>query len=344
MQINNLKIKMICKKLSTFFLGLVIILISLTPAFTQENINEQPTENWLKEYNIHSDQFLYHRYDLYSKEDIAKFREKLESLITSKTKDEWEGIYSVGYEETVGFSQFRWNSDIGFINFHLYTCLPELRHIGYGKVVNAPDFIQLIPEFVNNSRRKPVASRYIKVKWGENRYLVEEDSLLAFSEKAVGIFVEPKDPSNENYQKWANFWVMGDFDKSLIGLPEFPGNYKRFQRLPIEAKIIMLGKRVIEQEKVIGNTYYNGETAFYTVTIDAGQNEGVKLGMKFDIPKIEDELFITEVYPTTATGLVIRSIDDDKNDLCFDEISNRKLCPEIRTSLKVKTQIRKFWF
>jgi hypothetical protein len=129
----------------------------------------------------------------------------------------------------------------------------------------------------------------------------------------------------------------------LVGLPEFPASYKKLQRLPIESKVIAVGKRVVEEEKTLGNAYYS-EAAWYTVTIGAGTDKGVKVGMKFDISEIEDELFITQVNQKTSIGLIRRSINDNKMDSCFDENSDETECPKIKTSLKVKTQIGKFWW
>ncbi|HLM00923.1 MAG TPA: hypothetical protein VK400_07685 [Pyrinomonadaceae bacterium] len=313
-------------------LALLILFAFVHICSGQSPEETQPTENWLwKDYKIFPDSRLYHLYERYSKEDIVKFREKLDLLKNAQFADEWEGIYTVGYEETVGFSQFRWRNDVGFLSFHIYTCLPELRSINYGKIINTPDFIQLSPEYAENSPRRHAAAKYIKVKWGEHRFLVEESALPAFAEKAVGIFVNPDDPENENYHKWINHWVQGDFEKPYAGLPEFPEKYKKFQRLPIEAKIIAVGKRAVEEN-----------AASYTVTINAGRNKGVKKGLHFDVPEIEQNLEITQVNDATAVGIIARSIDENENDQCFGDDFNKIICPKIKSGLKVKTQIGSF--
>ena len=325
------------------FLILIVLFASFQICFGQSEEDTQPTENWLKSYNIYSEEFLFHRYDRYSKQDIINFRKNLDLLNSSKPDDEWEGVYSVGYEETVGFSQLRWQSDVGFISFYIYTCLPELRQINYGKIIDSPDAIQIIPEFAENSPRKQTSVRYIKVKWNDKLYLVEESSLPAFAEKAVGIYVEPKDSSDQNYQKWANNWIKGDSEKPLTGLPELPLNYKKFQRLPIEAKIISTGKRTVEEDKLLGNTTYS-EAAFYEVIIDAGKDKVIKKGMTFEVPEIENSLIITQVNSKTAVGIVSRPIDANKNDECFGENFDKIPCPKIRNGLKVKTQIGLFYW
>lgn len=302
----------------------------------------QPAENWLKQYTNYNEQFLYHRFDRYSKDDVVKFKEKFNSLNNSKNKDDWDGIYSVGYGDEVGFSQLRLKSDAGFVSFYVYTCLPELHYLNFGKIVKSLGTIQLLPEFGENSPRKATPLTYVKIKWSDRHYLVEESSVPAFAEKVVGTYVEPEDTSNENYRKWNNYWVSGDSEKPLVGLPQFPASYKKFQRLPIETKIISVGTRTVEEEKTLGNaTYYN--SAFYTVTIGAGKDKGVKEGMIFDIPEIESSLQITQVNQRNANGIIVQDIDVEKKDKCVDDNSSKIACRKIKNNLKVKTQTGIFY-
>lgn len=314
------------------FLALLILFAFVHICFGQNSEETQPTENWLwTEYKIFPDSRLYHLYERYSKEDIVKFREKLDLLKNGEFQDEWEGIYSVAYEETVGFSQFRWRRDVGFVSFGIYTCLPELRSVNYGKVVDTPDFIQILPEYAENSPRRQTETKYVKVKWGEHRFLVEESSLSAFAEKAVGIFVNPENPDDENYHKWVNHWFKGDYEKPYVGLPEFPDKYKKFQRSPIETKIITVGKRFVEEN-----------SASYNVTIGAGKNKGIGKGMIFDVPEIENSIEITRVGDKTAVGIIVRSVDENNHDECFGDDFNKVVCAKIKSGLKVKTQIGVF--
>jgi hypothetical protein len=316
-------------------------MLSLQVCLGQDSEETQPSENWLKHYTNYNEQFLYQRFDRYSKDDVIKFRAKFDLLNNSKNKDDWDGIYSTGYWDEVGFSQLRLKSDTGFVSFYVYTCLPELRYLNFGKIVKSPETIKLLPEFGDSSPRKVNSLTYVKIKWNDKYYLVEESAIPAFAEKIVGIYVELDNTSNKNYQKWNNYWVSGDSEKPLVGLPEFPASYKKFQRSPIQAKIISTGKRTME-EKTLGNTSYS-EAAFYNVTIDAGKNIGVKAGMKFNISETEDELFIIQINQKTSIGLIHRCINDNKIDLCQDENFNEVTCPKIKNSLKVKTLIGKFW-
>jgi hypothetical protein len=336
-------------KLQKIFFFILISILSLSICFGQDI---QPEKNWLAEHNIYSTEVQYQRYDRYSKEDLVKFREKLDLFKMNESKDEWSGIFYIGSEETVNHSELRINSNIGFVCFNVYTCLPELRYIDYGRIVNTAEYIQLLPEFTENSPRKSEPAKYVKVKWGDKYLLVEESALPVFAEKAVGIFLESDDDLPENKYKWTDFWVKGGLDSEnhhqvqneYVGLPTFPASYKKFQRSPIEAKIIFVGKRTVENADVVGNE--NGEfmEAGYKVIINAGKNRGIKVGMTFDVAEIGENFVITQVNQNNAVGKITRSLDENKIDFCTDGDNNQIECPRIKTSMNVKTQIGNFWF
>lgn len=329
------------QKFCSFLFILLIIAFFQNVITAQEDFETQPAENWLIEYGIGSEPRIYFRYDKYSKADTVKFRERLQLINNSNTQNEWEGIYGINSGLT-SFSQFRWNSSIGFIEFHIDTCQPALEFINYGNIINTPEYIELISDKTSYSASKPM--RYVKVKWGKEYYLVEESSLPAFAEKVVGIYVAPEDTENENYPTWHNFMIKGDNENSFEGLPEFPASYKKFQRSPIEAKIISVGKRIIEEGKILGRTIHGAETAFYRVTINAGKDKNVKEGMTFDIPELKEKIIITKVGQNTSTGLIARTLQDNKSDFCHDDEYNPITCPQIKPSLKVKTQIGNLLF
>ncbi len=336
-------------KSQRIYFFILISILSLSFCFGQDI---QPEKNWLASYGIYPTEFLYQRYDRYSKEDLVNFGEKLDLFKKAESKDEWSGIYYIGSEETVNHSELRINSNVGFVGFNVYTCLPELRYIDYGRIMNTADFIQLLPEFAENSPRRSEIAKYVKVKWGDKYLLVEESSLSAFAEKAVGIYVESDEDSSESRFKWTDFWVKGDLnsenhhqvENEYTGLPQFPESYKKIQRSPIEAKIISVGKRAIEKDIEIGGWFHSDETAVYRVTIGAGSNKGVKKGMLFYSAELNEMISIIRVNQSNAVGLMSRDIDENKNDHCLDNDANKIPCPKISSSLKVKTQIGKFGF
>jgi hypothetical protein len=339
-------------KLRKIFLIVLISILSLQICLGQDTEANQPEKNWLADYGIYPTEFLYQRYDRYSKEDIGRFREKLDQLKNANFSEEWSGVYYIGSEETVNHSELHLNPNVGFVQFNVYTCLPELRYIDYGRIVNTTGLIQTSPEFAANSPRKSASEKFVKIKWGDKYLLVEESSLSAFAEKAVGIYVEPEDDSQEEKYKWTYFWVKGDpnaeshfqLENKYVGLPEFPAGYKKYQRSPIEAKVIFVGNRTIEKADVVGNENDEFMEASYKVTIDAGKNKGVKIGMAFEISEIGEKFVVTEVTQNKATGKIVRSLNENKNELCYDNDSNEIDCPKIKTSIKAKTRIGDFGY
>lgn len=330
-------------KLHKLFFIVLILFASFQNSFGQNSEEPQFLDNWLRAYNIYyTGDGIYHRFDQYSKEDIKKIREKLELFKASKGADEWEGRYSPGGYDPTGISYLQLNFNVGFVDLYVDTCNPELRSVNYGKIKNSADIIQTVPEFVENSPRKSSPVRYVKVKWGESHYLVEESALLAFAEKAVGLYVEPEDASDKDFQKWSNYWTDADLEKSSVGLPVFPNAYKKFQRLPIEGRIISVGKRTIEKEKDFGDIFYNADAAYYAITINAGKDKGVKNSMIFETPGADTPILITQVNQNTAIGLIHRDIDEKKRDACFDENMKKTACPKIKVASKTKTAVGKF--
>lgn len=338
-------------------LAILFCALALTVCYGQNEPEYVEGENWVTQYGLYpAVPYVLFRYDRYSREDTVRFREKLDALKTAKFTDEWEGNY-VRDNEDLGYSSLRFQKDAGFINFYFYSCSIELRHIDYGKISSTPDFIELTSEGAENSPRKIKTVRFVKVKWDKWRYLVEESSLQSFAEKAVGIYVEPDDETAENNSRWTNYWVKDESrpeseteeykEKTFTGLPEFPAAYKKFQRQPIETKIVAVGKATLEKDKEFGDstyTKYFADSLIYPVTIGAGENKGVKPGMRFELAETGDEIYITEVKQNTAFGFIPRSTDENQKEVCRDKEYNDVLCPKIKPDFKATTPIGKFWF
>ena len=322
-----------------FFLGFLGAGLSI--CWGQELPADQPEENWLKSYGIYSEQRMYFQYDRYSKEDTEKLREKLSQIRDAKSENEWEGTFYFGPEETVGYSLFRINFNRGFAKIYVYTCLPELRSFSYGSIVNKPDTMELVPDFITGSKSLQ-HSKYVKVRWGDRLYLVEESSLLAFAEKAVGRFVPNENKDGEGRYDWRSFWVQGDLEKPLQGSPQFPISYKKFERVPINGKTLSIGRRVVMKESWDDNGSFRAESASYTVTINVGLNKGVKRGMIFEVAGSGEILTITRVYSNRAVGTVTRWLNEGKEDHCWNKNSNDNPCPRLLPGMNIRTQIGLF--
>lgn len=325
----------------TMMLKILISLFILAGAFLAcpGQMDLDLEDNWLRHYGIYSEDQMLFLYDRYSRDDLANFRRKLDSFKNAGTVGEWEGIFFSDIIP-IGLQELRLKAGVGYAEYYIYSCHPELRYINYGKIVDTSDSITLLPEYATDSPRKSKIIQYIKVRWADRYYLVEEQSLAKFAEKAAGVYVEPAADSDMPVE-WHNYYVTGDIEKPLTGLPVFPERYKKFQRFPIETRITNIGNRKIEVEKTLGRMSF-GESAFYTVTVGAGWGKGVKKGMTFRIPDTEEDVFITNVYPKFSFGLVQRSIDDNNNDYCLDDEGTPVPCPKLLPGLKVTTPIGHF--
>ena len=315
----------------------LLLIFSFQLSFAQKNYEISAEENTYKNSKIYFNQNLFTEFDRYSVSELINFSEKLNTLPQTNSIG-WEGIYSDGSGSEVGISNFIWNKDKGFVSYYVYTCQPSLRSLNYGAIKETVDTLEIIPQIDQNSIRKNVKLiKYVKVNWSQRKYLVEESSLLAFAEHVAGIYVEPEDSENDSYLKWSNFWVTGDFDRKLIGMPVFPNAYKKFERKAIETKIKTVGKRTIEKDKSLGNTFYS-ESAFYEVIIEGGLNKKIKERMSFYCPKIQNFVYITKVHSNYSEGFVRVDIDESKKDYCIDEENKPKKCPQIKPTLFVTTQ------
>lgn len=316
--------------------ALLILTLDFQVCFGQKNYEISLENQSYKNLKIHHGQDLYIYIDLYSKNELINFSEKLNSFTNSKFSN-WEGGFSGLMSET-SFSTLIWNKEIGYVSFNVDTCRPDLRLIDYGNIKETDSTVEFIPQTDTNSIRKNVKpTKYVKVNWTPRKYLVEESSVLAFAENAAGIYIESENTDSEAYMKWTNFWEGSNSEKPLLGLPVFPKEYKKLERKAIETKIRFVGKRTIEKDKSLGNTTYS-ESAFYQITLTGGSDLGIKEGMEFYCPVIQDFIYITKVNPNYSEGLIEVDIDENKRDSCFSDENKSIKCPKIKADLFVTTK------
>lgn len=275
-------------------------------------------------------------YGEYSKDNLARVKE---IIATSAHKNEWEGRYSDGDVSSTGVTFYFLDFEKGFAVPAYDSCYPALTGVSYGQLVNNPDSIDFIYEF--SSKEKAKAKRYVKVRWDDRLYLVEENALLAFAEKAVGILV-PDAEGNVDFA-WMSHIVQGDWDKPAVGFPVFPAKYKRFERRPIAANIAHVAARKIVSEKD-DNGKVTSRSAVYLITLDAGLNKKIKRGMSFAIPGFEDKIKITKVVGNKAVGTLTRFFDDDDTEVCRDDELGKITCPVATRGMKVGTVVDAMYF
>jgi len=314
-------------KAKQFFIAISALFVFGLTIFAQTDEDK----NWLSNFNapyLPSD-LIFYEYKFYTKEDVAKAKERLNLIEKSSPKDEWEGTYSDN--SGLGIGLINWNSDGGFINFFYYHWLKTL---DYGKISTSDDAVNLMSEKTSPAKLlRNTPKLLIKVKYGERHYLVPESYIKEFCEEAVGI--------SQSIFEVSDYWTkQTDYKKPVFGLPIVPAEYRKFVRQPINANIIKTGERKLIQEKTEDGTVYREEIRYY-VTLDAGKNKGVKPEMDFYITNTGEWLEIDKVSQNTSVGFIRRSFDNDKREECLNgrKGSGETIpCKEIKTGMKVFTK------
>ncbi|HMO81368.1 MAG TPA: hypothetical protein PKD24_11315 [Pyrinomonadaceae bacterium] len=303
---------------------------------------QEPDLTWLRAYSPVPNGPLQSRPDNYSKKDLERFRSILDSFKSQRTLGDWEGIYAAGGPNEVGFSTLRFTLESGFASLYVYTCTPELRNIDYGKVIDSQDMIELVSEVPADSPRKPSRVKLVKVDWGDRRYLVQVNSLKAFAEKAVGIFVPSEDGGGP---EWWNFWESGDPYSKLSGRPRLPARFRHLERSAVEATVIRVYPRQIFSGFSTGRSFHTAESAVYRVVVSAGRKQGVKKGLILMLDGTNDKVTITRVGSSTSEGVVVRAINKNtKADHCLSEEAKLIQCPEITRGATASTIVGNFFF
>lgn len=326
---------MIMPKLIFFF---SLLLFSVCFCFAQDFTED---ENWIGHIENGVPPYLLHNYTNYSQADVVKAKEKLTLLKQIPSKNEWEGIYdNSGHLSDI---KLIWNSQLGFIKYYIYTCQPELRNLDFGNVRNGDYQIEFSSEKPQTADSKKQAwnEKFIKVKWGDIHYLVEENELEIFSELAAGFYGSGKAVEEESggekytYTKsiWESYWrKTEDLNKKAFGLPVFPDKYKHLIKIPIEAEIIAINEHkfeVNEDGDISSSNRY--------VTINAGKNKNIKSDMEFYVPDLQERIKIIEVGEKNSKGVIKRWFDEEeKKENCLKE-GQQMPCVNPTVKMKIKT-------
>jgi hypothetical protein len=315
--------------MKTLFFAVLLLSLAFQNCFSQEF---EETENWIGEIEGYSHPFLYQRLVYFTKEDVIKAKEKLNRIKSAISQEEWEGVF--GRDGELSEIRLIWNSEVGFIDYYIYTCLIELQRLNYGKALNSSDsvvFISEKPLTQTTSETSLAGIKLIKVKVGERRFLVPGNKLADFCEYAVGL-------SLDNYSASPNFWwKLSDYKKSSFGLPILPEKYKNFLRYPIKAQVTKIGR-----QEVIGSKNAEGKleknAVNYHFTINAGKNNGVKKGMKFYIPEIKEWSEVAGVSLTSSRVYIQRFIGYGEKEVCMNEASEEHECANLALGMTAQTQ------
>jgi len=274
----------------------------------------------------------------YRSEDVAT-AQKLWNEIEKQSNnagDEWAGVYSIA-EGEVNMSYLRWSPQHGFVRFHIYTCLPAVRGLDYGKVVVSEDHVELVSSRASeteNSEESP--TKYVKVKWGERHYLVAENDIESFFTYTSGRGSLPYTDAGVPIDFWGR---IDDSAKPIADVPVVPSAYAEHVKKPIDTRIIKVGRSYTEVDPD-NDVWLDHVTP---VTLNAGSNAGLKRGMTLHVVKSEDyeTVVLTRVGRNYALGIIVRSMRKPGVPLVEFEPNIKRDYPPIEVGWQVSTSPHK---
>lgn len=208
--------------------------------------------------------------------------------------DAWAGDYLIHMDVRAHY--LRW-SPKGFVTFNVNTCMANVDSLGYSETVyDSPG--EVVVDFAGGPRT------YVKVKWGERRYLVLKDEVGAFCDYVAGLGAY-NGPSNTGY---SDFFVHGeDGAKPTALLPTVPPEYQGHVRKPIDARVVRVGRAYVE---VNPEDEWHDELVT-PVRISAGSDRGLRRGMTLhalDSDEYDERVELTRVGRDYALGIVVRAV------------------------------------
>ena len=286
----------LCSRRKARVLLLCYLLVAVSASSAQTN--------WDEKWEHDDGEGWYLDYARYSREDVKAAQAKWKGIDAENKKageDEWAGSYSMMPGFDVSFEHLRWSPQAGFVDVYVYTCLPELRYLNFGSVTVSQTTVQMLPEYPPKSGRKTAQVKmYVKVKWGDRHYLIEEDRLADFCDSITGTGIYEEGVIERG------FWLKSsDFEKATRGRPLLPPEYRHLLKKPVDAKVIAVGKSYVEQDEEYGCM----KRTVTPVTLNVGSKNGVKTGIAFRVltPKDVDYGYIKvlTVSPNTSSALFI---------------------------------------
>jgi hypothetical protein len=238
----------------------------------------------------------------YTAEQAAEARGKWQQIEAERAAGHDDGAGDYGLDMSVRLHVLRWSPGGGFVFFNVNTCMANVDTLDYGEVVaDTPSFIEIVSRRLDGAGNK---RKFVKVRWGEQRYLIEEDAVSAFCDHVAGL-----DAHGGGGAVFENNFLLhtDDAERPTAILPTVPPEYRKFVRRPIDAVITKVGKSYTEVDPE--NEWWN--ESITPVTINAGSNRGVRRGMKIpvlDSDEFNESVEITRVGLEDARGIIVRSV------------------------------------
>ena len=242
--------------------------------------------------------------DKYTNEDVTAARSIWKQIEDDADSSEWAGTYSKADGE-VNMTYLRWSPRRGFVRFHIYTCLPDVRRLDYGKVNVTDSYVEFVSARSADTGNESETTKYVKAKWGEQYHLVPEDEIGYFFNYTSG---RGEIPEVDGMRQVDYFSMYGDWDKPTADVPTVAAVYAEHVKKPIDARITKVGKRYKEYDpEAVGN--YELVTP---ITLNIGSNNGFKRGMTLYVVKSKgsETVELTRVGRTTAQGIIVREMRD----------------------------------
>ena len=294
-------------------LTLLIILFVFQVAFSQEFAEG---EYW--------DSYIYGKTWIgenknFTKEDVIKGGSILSNIKHSTFDDEWDGIY-LSNHDGLGEEVLSLNQENGFVEYYFYH---TLKRLDFGYIKKNLDSLILTSEKSGFEKNKSKTWELVKVKYGDRHYLITENNLKLFLEDIVGVF--PANAPPYHYSIWLK---KDDEEKKIFGVPQIPEKYKYLFRSPLETKITKVGKKIYEDNDI-----------YYFITLGAGINKKIKVGMNLYAADLGEWVEITKVSQNISIGKIRRSFFDEIEE-CRDNRNgdgDQIPCKEIKRGIVVKT-------
>ncbi|HMO82036.1 MAG TPA: hypothetical protein PKD24_14695 [Pyrinomonadaceae bacterium] len=219
----------------------------------------------------------------------APFRERYTRILTEiqgAKSDEWAGGYTRYVGETWS-DVLVWSPSLGFAAYR-DTCSYGPRawvNFGSARFENGRLFLTSEQTFAGE-HVLAMKREYTPVKWGHQRWLIPTDELELFA-YAV---------NSGSWEDYGSFYLKsGGNTDDPKGQPELPSQFKHIlNRKPVKAKIVEIGEKP--------------ERWYPDVTIDAGKDKGVIVGMSFwltGVKNTEVKISVASVNEKTAVAKVV---------------------------------------
>ena len=301
---------------------ILLTFISLT-AVNGQSFNED--SNWFKEIGRYDD--YYSRFDFrrYTESDVIKAKAKYLEIESDKNLDEWEGLYHK--EAMLGHDELMWNALSGYVKTYTYHTLSSLDY-GTAERIGLTISLRSI-----KSGKLGKAEELCFVKFGNTHFLVPQKSLSYFAEEAAGLFVDKTYDENKYY--WVKF---SERDEKVFGVPVFPKEFGHLVRQPISVIAEHFSKPKLHKQKSLDGTVAWEENR-YVVTLSAGRNKGIRIGMSFYIDDLEERVEVTRVYENKSIAVLTRSVESDK-ETCMKYVQNDQVefaCRPTRARIAART-------